>query len=240
LLLCGVVGDIATGKRFGQLALEVLNRYNAQAIRAKTLLVVSTFIMPWHDHLTNSLDLLQEGFQTGLETGDHEYVGHCAGVYCFFLYFLGRPLQEVNQEMINYIKAQKQVNQTTAARYNSTHRQAILNMMGKQNSEDVCLLVGDSYNETEMLPLLEEANDRLGLHELFFNKLLLAYWFQNYAMAVDMANTTETYLGNAVGRPTVPLFHFYDSLARLAVYADAAETEQKTILKKVGANQKKL
>jgi tetratricopeptide (TPR) repeat protein len=40
--------------------------------------------------------------------------------------------------------------------------------------------------------------------------------------------------------PTIPLYHFYNSLVHLALYSDAPKSEQKLILQKVKANQKKI
>src|SRR3569832_1374229 len=42
------------------------------------------------------------------------------------------------------------------------------------------------------------------------------------------------------GKIAVPLYHFYDSLARLAVYSDTSQSERRNILDKVHANQEKM
>ena len=43
-ILCGVVGDIDAGYRFGRLALNLLDRLDADEFRARTLMVVHHFV----------------------------------------------------------------------------------------------------------------------------------------------------------------------------------------------------
>lgn len=110
--------------------------------------------------------------------------------------------------------------------------------MGK--SEDPCLLIGESYNEQHMLPLHQQANNRTAIFSLYFHKLVLCYLFGEYSQAVTNAAIAEKYLDSATGMPLFPLFHFFDSLARLAVFPETKKSEQKYILRKVAANQKKM
>ena len=42
-LLCGIVGDIDSGYQFGQLALNLVSKLNAQEIKAKTIVIVNIF-----------------------------------------------------------------------------------------------------------------------------------------------------------------------------------------------------
>jgi signal transduction histidine kinase/CheY-like chemotaxis protein len=84
------------------------------------------------------------------------------------------------------------------------------------------------------------ANERFGIGSVYINKLILCYLFEVYPQAVENATIANQYLDGLMGTLLIPLFHFYDSLARLAVYADAAAPEQKGIFDKVRANQEKM
>ncbi|MEH2051452.1 GAF domain-containing protein [Nostoc sp.] len=101
-------------------------------------------------------------------------------------------------------------------------------------------LLGESCQEEQLLSALIEENDELTLHIFFLSKLILSYLFENFPAAVENANQGEQYLNSAAGMLSVPVFYYYDSLSRLAVYPTAEPSQQEQLLLKVGENQEKL
>lgn len=91
-----------------------------------------------------------------------------------------------------------------------------------------------------MLPIHLQNNDVMGLLFLFFNKLYLCYLFQEFHQGIENANMAEKYLQGGIGQLVFPLFHFYDSLVRLAVYSQVPISEQHSILDRIQANQNKM
>lgn len=239
LILCGdTVGDIEAGYRFAQLALFLLDRFNARELKPRTLMVVNNFIRHWKEHARETLHPLLEAYQSGMEIGDLEFAAIAIYVYSSMSYFTGKQLAKLEQEMASYSDVLSRIKQQRAFYMNSLYRQVVLNLMGKGDTPHV--LKGSSYNEEKMLPLHLETNDRTAIYYLCFNKLILCYLFAEYRQAVEYAIMAERYAQSAVGSLSIAILHFYDSLARLAVYMTAQPAEQATILEKVHSNQKKL
>ncbi|MCL1465545.1 hybrid sensor histidine kinase/response regulator [Argonema galeatum] len=238
LILCGIVGDIDSGYQFGQLALSLLSKLNAQEIKAKTVFIVNLFIRHWKEHLRETLEPLVSTYSIGMETGDLEYAGYGLFLSSMFAYFSGKELTVLEREMAINRDAIHKLKQKTALNYLEIYRQVILNLLGK--SENHCCLQGEACDEQIMLPLLQQANDKTGLYYIYWNKLLLSYWFENYSEAIENTVITEQYLNVVVASPFIPLFHFYDSLVRLAVYADSTESEKNALLDRVRDNQEKM
>ncbi|MEG4008762.1 AAA family ATPase [Microcoleus sp. Pol11C1] len=238
LLLCGVVGDIDSGYQFGQLALNLLSKLNSQEIKAKTVVMVNIFIRPWKEHLRKTLEPLVSAYSTGMDTGDLQYAAFGLMLYSYFAYFSGKELTVLEREMAIYRNALHKSMQTTALHYHEIYWQAVLNLL--DNSGNNCCLKGEACDEQIRLPLLQQANDKTGLYYIYWNKLLLSYWFENYSEAIENIALAEKYLDAVVGLPLIPLFHFYDSLVRLAVYSDTPQSEQQRILDRVQANQEKM
>ncbi len=237
LILSGeAVGDIEAGYQFGQLALKLVDKFNDKKFQARIIFMVNYFIKHWKEHLRETLNPLRDAYSLALETGDLEYAAYSACVYCYHSYVLGKELATVEGEMAMYSNALGQLKLETSYYYNQLNRQVVLNLMGQ--SEDRCLLIGESYDETKMLPLHLEANAENICRSLYFHKLVLCYLFQDYEQAMSHAKSAEKYSDSAVG--TIPLYHFYHSLVHLAIYSDAPKSEQKLILAKVKANRKKL
>jgi predicted ATPase len=86
------MGDIDTGYQFGQLALGVLEKFNAKELKAKVYDVFGACVGHWKEHFRETLKLSQEGYQSELEVGDFGAGGNCAFAYCGYAYCSGREL----------------------------------------------------------------------------------------------------------------------------------------------------
>ncbi|HEY9601737.1 MAG TPA: GAF domain-containing protein, partial [Allocoleopsis sp.] len=239
MVLCGVEEDIEAGYQFAQLALNLLPRLNAKEFKSKTFLLVEMYVRHWKEHLRETLNPLLEAYQSGLEAGDLEY-----GVFSIFYrsynsFLLGRELVQLEQEMATYSDAIAQFKQQQPLYLNQMYRQAVLNLRGQ--SENPCCLIGEAYNEEKNLPLHLAINDRYTIYNLYFNKVVLCYLFQDYSKAVENATLAEQLLlDGAIGLLVVPVFYFYDSLARITGFDDCSKQDQQKILSKVAANQEKM
>ncbi|MEH2349758.1 MAG: AAA family ATPase [Nostoc sp.] len=238
LVLCGKIEDIETGYEFGQLALRQLSQSKSHLLRARTSLIVNTFIIHWKDHVRDTLQPLVEAYQSGLETGDLEFAAYSAHSYCFNSYVVGNELVEVEHEMREYNEAIRQIKQETALTWNQIFHQAITNLMGY--SVNPTHLVGKFYNEENGLPQHEAANDGTAIFNVYFNKLFLCYLFSEYAQAVENSTIAERYLIRIIGTPIAPFYYLYDALTRLATYPESSAQAQEEILKKIAVSQEKI
>ena len=237
-LLSGVVEDIEQGYQFGQLALSLVSKLNAKEISIKTSHIVNLMIRPWKEHLRNSLESFRLDYSKGLEIGDLDYAAYSAFEYCYHSFFVGKPLTVLEGEMASYWDAIHKIKQETALHYHEIGWQAVLNLMDR--TQNPCFLQGEAYDEQKMLPLHHSSNDRVAIQFLYFHKIELCYCFENYSQALENIAHFENYLGSALGMPIFPLFHFYDSLVRLAVYSETSQSEQQEILDRVQRNQGKM
>ncbi|MBD2440396.1 ATP-binding sensor histidine kinase [Nostoc sp. FACHB-110] len=238
MILCNVVKDIESGYQFGKLALSLLTKYNAREVESRVKQVFNAGIHHWKQHPQEILKPLLESYAIGLETGDLEFAALSIQSYCLSCYFVGKELIWLEREIASYSQAISETNQERAFKWNEIYRQSILNLLG--NGEYPWILIGEAYDEEKMLPIHLANQDGIGLLHLYVNKLYLCYLFQQYPQAIENANIAEKYLDSGTGQLHVPLFYFYDSLARLAVYNTSTTTEQSSILDKVRANQEKI
>jgi signal transduction histidine kinase/GAF domain-containing protein len=116
--------------------------------------------------------------------------------------------------------------------------QTILNLRGQ--SENPSCLVGDIYDEEQALSQAIAVKDGTSLHYFYLNKLIVCYLFGEYEQAAKTATLSEQYLDAATAIISVAIFHFYDSLIILSVWANASNPEKETWLNRVNANQKKM
>ncbi|MBD2310070.1 AAA family ATPase [Desertifilum sp. FACHB-1129] len=238
VILCGVIGEIDLGNRAGQLALDLLARGQNQAFKASTINMVYPFVKPWKHSIQEALNPLLEGYHSGLEMGALEYAAYCAYNYGSLSYFLGKDLVTLQPEMATYSQSLAHLKQTVAHNYLQIFYQSVLNL--GNSCQKPWQLVGEAYDEVAMLPLHRSANDLYALGTLYINKLILSYLFQEWEIAVEVADRALRYLEGVAGCFMVPIFHFYDSLTQLAVCSDLPEAERDRAKQRVSANQAKL
>ncbi|WP_414517023.1 AAA family ATPase [Nostoc sp. PCC 9305] len=238
MMLCGVVQDIELGYRFGKLSLNLAKRLNNKRVNCKALLMVNFHIIHWKDHLKETFPILAEAYQSGIESGEFEFASYCAFSLCYYPFFAGQELTELEQQTAIYRQATNQIRRETASIWLAMLQQTILNLRGQ--SENPSRLVSCIYDEEQALSRAIAVKDGTSLHYFYLNKLILCYLFGEYKQAAKTATLAEQYLDTATAIISVPLFHFYDSLIFLSLLADASNSEKAAWLNRVNTNQEKM
>jgi len=236
-ILCGILDDINSGYQFGQLAVNLLSKFNAKELTGRIVLNTDGDIRHWKEHARETIKPLFSAYQTSLENGEPEFGSYCAFYGCCNSYFAGIELVELEKEVAAYSQAFKEFKQETAYSWSEIHRQAILNLI--KPSGNPGYLLGEAYNEDESLEFHQKVNDRLYLHIIHSHKLMLNYLFEQVEAAVENAAIAEQYLDGVTGMLGIPVFYFYDSLARLGCLQNLDDPNS-VELEKVALNQKKM
>lgn len=236
VILNGVVQDTESAYQFGKLALNLVEKFNAVELKASVFFVTGACTIHGKVHARKTLSLLLDGYQSGLENGHFEYGGYAAMQKCQYSYLIGDELTKLEREIATISKTLAQLKQENVLSWLQTFQQAILTLL---YSSEPCYLVNEGDNKKQLLPILEKANDRTGLHYYYLNKLILCYLFREYHQALENALQAEQYLDGVKAFLVVPVFYFYDSLAQIAIYSSTS-SQQEALLQRVENNQEKM
>ncbi|MEM9156312.1 MAG: AAA family ATPase, partial [Cyanobacteria bacterium P01_F01_bin.33] len=215
MILCGAVGNVPTGYRFGKLGLQIIEQYDGRALHAKTLVRFNAGVRHWQEPLRDTLGSLSQGYQLALEVGDFESAAICAEVFGYHSYFAGQELTQLEKELKVYSQGIESLQQQTMLYWNESYRQHVLNLLGHSN--DPCALIGEAYDETITLPKQQEYKDGFGLAMVHLLKAITCYLFGQHAQAIDLLSTTAHFYPSFAPFAAAPAFHFYTCLAYLAV-----------------------
>lgn len=238
LIFSGHMGTIELGYRMGNLSLKLMEGYAMGSQQARTMYLVHYYIRHWKEHGRALLEPLMETYNIGLETGEVEYASFALSRYCIQSFFLGIELQTVEKTIARYIPVLKQLRQTIALNWARLQHQVVLNLMN--GFTDPSRLVGDGFDEDAIVPQHLAANERTGLYQYYLNKMILCFMFDKFFEALEYGTMAQEYLDGVMGNPMVPLYYFYDSLTRLALYRQDSNGEYRRTIKQVAANQKKM
>ncbi len=236
-IVLNICNQIESGYEFGQLGLMLVDRFKAKSVQSMTLFKVAALNQYNKQHLRTSISLLQESHSLGLETGDFFHVLASMIFKLFYVYLSGTEVLEIILGDIKVYESNFAQNQRLL-NWSNIICQSI-NKLTESSDHPESFIVED-YQEKQLLSALIEEKDELTLHIFFLSKLTLSYLFENFPAAVENGNQGEQYLNGGAGMLSVPVFYYYDSLSRLAVYATAEPSQQEQLLLKVGENQEKL
>jgi predicted ATPase len=99
VILNGIIQDVESAYKFGKLALSLVENFNTLELKASVFFVAGSCTIHGKVHAKETLPLLLEGYQSGLENGHFEYGGYAAVQRCQYSYFIGQELPRVEREM---------------------------------------------------------------------------------------------------------------------------------------------
>ncbi|MEG4249034.1 AAA family ATPase [Microcoleus sp. Pol10D4] len=235
VVLCSFLGEVETGYAFGQLALSLVDRFNAREFKSIILIFFGGFIQHRQEALLAAIPTLKDGYTAGMETGDFLYAGYNISIYFNTHFFGGVELDSWEPELAGYSAALDQVKQYSGRVYLDMTQQKVQNLRETRIRPD--LLIGSAYDETVMIPKYLQNNELSGLATAYICKLLLAYLFGNYTAALDYIAQAKEYLIGASGLLHLPIFHFYAALTHLALFPTRPAIEQAQIIAEVEIHQ---
>ena len=227
LMLCGILGDIDLGYRFGKMAMTVADRSRDDRYRASSLCTFDMFIRHWRQPLSDSLEPLMESFKLSSETGR---VFEAVWAVCYraiWAYASGREIPYVEQQIDQLREVFK--GDDGARRMADLLRQVLANLSGA--TSDPWRLQGEHYDETAMQAGDNRVSDKTEVAYYHAYKLQLCYLFGDTAGSLGHAVEGEKCLEALTSMPMDPLLRFYAALSRLAALRN--DPSRRTLLRSI-------
>lgn len=222
---CSTINAPDRAYEAGKISLQLLEQFGAKELKCSIMQIFECFIRHRKKHIQETFAPLLDAIHIGLETGDIEYVSYSAMNYTNHLFFSGEPLETVNQVQLQYTNLLLKLKQEFQIYYTQFWRQVTLNLQGK--NEDPCRLVGDSFDETVMLPRLQTAQNHQSLFGFYTARAILNYLFHHYAEAVENAELADGYARSGAGL-VASIGHAFYYLLSLLARLDQVDAKRQT------------
>lgn len=215
MMLCGNLGDITEGYRFGSLSLKLLDRYKER--EAVVVLVVHSFILHWQSPAQDRIDPLFMGASVGMAKGDINHAFLCTVGYLYFFFHSGLPLTEFEKDSRGYCLQMESYKQDLALIEVRPLWQGALNLMGKSN--DPLVVSGDAMDQDKFLQdAIPTAKQKV-----YLIRMQLAYYFGDPELATRMLELCEKLMVTIAGHFVFEVFTFFCGL----IYLDEARRRKK-------------
>lgn len=219
LVLCGVLGRIDTGYRFGELALQVGRRYGGTD-EARARFVVDTFIKHWKEPLPEIAHLLHGDWARSRDAGDAESATYCAGVTLYTHFLAGSPLDQRER----YGDAIAFLHDCEQPHVKDCFLAWVQLVDALRAPELPAELDGPAFSYPALLPVFERSENRVQIAISAIAAGLLDLFAGRHARAEARFALAARWERNIVGQVLVPGLAFFRALNayRLAAAAGSA------------------
>jgi predicted ATPase/signal transduction histidine kinase len=234
-VILGILGDVEGCHAFGRFAMDLVDRFKVEELRAK----IPTMFFALIDHRKNSLQgtiaPLLGAYRSGLEIGDIEFAALAQLNYVAHLWFAGRGLQEIHDACATYLPAVERLKQERHGVDMRVVWQLVQNLMGL--AADPLHLEGAAFSETASIPGLVAVENRETLNMVYAFDGVLRYLLGDIEGALEHAGDVEAFLKRSGEVGTFPMEHFYLALTFLAAAEKRAGPSRKRLLRRAKRHQ---
>ncbi len=218
-----ILNQKKSGFEFGQLALDIVEKYKTYQYKSETHFVVGYFAIPWFRPAEEMERLWRISYNAGLEIGDffHASCSACGTTQSYFM--RGLNFDENLTAANRYLDFLNNINYTEGIMTVRGVQQAIRNLQGKTNSR--VSFSDDEFDEETYVKGLSSFGSRHFAHYYFINKMRTLYLWGEWEQAYEMVKQSDTYLPDSPGMLHTAEHFFYKGLIVAALYSGAKGTQ---------------
>lgn len=237
VLLCAF-GDVEAGLRWADVALQTRDRTDERVLEAVLYASVYWTVAHWRQHLSECVPMLVQGAVSGLDHGDVQFMGTCAGFSTVMTWLTGAQLDDVVASWDEWSPYYDRHDHKVGHAFGSIYRQITHNL--QEPTTDPLQLAGPFWDERERIPENVDQKRLLELHLVWAGKALLAWAWGRPAEAAEAAEQAITYEAAAPSFPCHAAVHCAASMGALATWADRSPAARRAALKRTHATLKML
>lgn len=237
LILC-VLGDIKKGKKYSDISIKLLEKTGRIEDKPKIKFLYNTFIRHWSEHIKHSLPDLLEGYQVGIENGDHEYAAANLLGYDAISFSTGMELHELETLMVEHGEIISHLNQKIFKDIHDIYLNIVSSLnSGNKKKNSIC---GNYVNLGDYLSDLKKQNNRIGLSTYYILGMIENVFFENYDKGLEYSRLCENHRDNFPGTNLIRSRVFYDSIIRFSLLNTCTKKEKRRFKKRILQNIQKI
>ncbi len=238
ILLAAGLWDFKGSIEFGQLGLKLIEKLGARDQECRTIFVYNAIVRHWSFPLRETIPPLNEGYGTGMETGDLGFASFNLFLSDVHHLFSCKELSELDAIMSKNNQIIVGLNQKYNLTLQSLTWQAVLNLRGQ--CDDPIKVSGKAIDGEALLPAWENTNNRAALAVFWFVKTIMCVVYNDFALAVKASDQYKKYSASMLGIVINLYAVFCDSMARLFTYNDFSLSEKMKCRATIVMNQLKM
>jgi len=228
--------DIDRAYQFGELALQLVDRLEADRYLCRVRLVFDAYILPWKSHYRTVEQALKNTIQLGLETGDKTHAMASLRIATYLNFFLRGQLHQAQENMTQNIRLLQESGDSANLFTVLVWTQFVTNLRG--HADDLLAFKGPIFDEASDLSLAQATGLYQTTFYLHLLKLILHFHLGRFQAAFAYSEQAEPMLPDLRSQYLVALLPFYQSLAMLQLPGGQGQPSE--LVEKLEQNLEKL
>lgn len=241
IVLCSTTENFDKAYEFGNLALEVQERFSEGILVPATRMWVYFFIKHWKHPLSEVLPPVLDAYYRGLDVGALEMATTSFTAYTYGLFYAGRNLAILDQDCRQAKKIIEEFKQKLLLDKIASLHQTIANLI--HYPDNPTLLMGEYFDEDKEIAHFTKINDPTALLGIYGYKLILTAYFYNLENKEEVnsiVDAHEKYIQGNTATPRGPVFHYYAAMVRIGLVNRFHGTRKHRLWKKIRWHRSKL
>ena len=228
------------GYKFGKLAIALSEKFNNMEFMGWSYYIFASMICVWSDNVKTSIPLAEKAYKILVESGNLIHAGYAMSAHLFNMCIAGYPLAEIYEKVQSYLAFLTKIKDNDRSDYFVVVRQKIQAL--EKITGAPASFSNNGYDEERHIAEMQSKSDLTPLHWYYLNKMEVAYLFDQYAQALEIAEKLQYLVERGVflGTLQAPEYYFYHSLILTGLYAEASAREKKKYLALLKQHQKKM
>jgi predicted ATPase/GAF domain-containing protein len=236
--LVGRFEDISTAFAFSGQALDLGERFGNLELRGSMLFRHGYFVTPWRLSIDESVAVLDECFQTCLETGNLIYACYVADYSAWLLFEKGLPLDAMLARIKKFTPFARNTRISWVLAMIRLQELFLAGLAGEQlKIEDG---VAGKDNEANTLATVVAAAHGHGIAFYHVVKQITPYLLGRYDEALAAAETAAAMAGKIASAIIESSHHLYAALTLAALYPSVSPERQRDFAKRLTEHRRKL
>ncbi len=232
------LGDYKAAHAWGRVGVDVGERSGSLSFRCVANFLMGCFIDYWGRPLRDSVTVMEQAFQDGLDSGNLIYCAYCLSGIGIAAAGSGQPLSELAQRANQGWVFSRKIQYDDIAQYYPIYQQYIRALSGKTRAPTS--LSDDAFDEDAFLAQLVPRSFHVPRHVMHILKMQLCYLFGDLEGAQRQAEASEGLLAVSFALHHATDHHLYRALVEAAAAGgpDATPAQVEAAIARVEAAHK--
>ncbi|MDM8558858.1 AAA family ATPase [Candidatus Parabeggiatoa sp. HSG14] len=238
LLQAAVVNDYQTAYDFGQLAVNMSNKFNNLSQKCQASYLLANYLNHWVKPLRLANVINDDGYQVGLQSGELQWVGYILAYKIAQPFYQGRQLDSLLKESPNFLLFSKKTQNQAATDIMLASQLILSNLTGL--TEDKLIFQYQDLNEEHFLENCQEKQSFVAIGNYQVLKAQTLYLYDRLTDSLNAILKAQEVFAFISGSIFVAEHNFYHSLILVALYPKASTDQQEQYQAQLESNQKQM
>ena len=238
LLKAAVVNDYQTAYAFGQLAVNMSNKFNDLSQKCQASYLLANYLNHWVKPLKLANAINDDGYQVGLQSGELQWVGYILAYKIAQFFYQGRQLDSLLKESPKFLLFSQKTQNQVASDILLASQLIFSNLAGL--TKDKLVFQHQDLNEEDFLENCKEKQSFIAIGNYQVLKAQTLYLYDRLTDSLNAILKAQEVFAFISGSIFVAEHNFYHSLILVALYPKALTDQQEQYQAQLESNQKQM